>query len=72
MNWHLESHRVHAKYLGRFPISGIVELSRVKYGGCVSHHVVLDNPINVYGAERDRVIIDHQDIEKISDNNGVV
>lgn len=71
MNWNLESHRVHAKYLGRFPIVGIVELSRVKYGGGVSHHVMLDNPIIVYGAERDRVIIDHQDIEKISDNNGV-
>lgn len=66
MNWNLESHRVHAKYMGKFPISGIVALSRVKYGGGVSHHVVLDEPINVYGAERDRVIIDHDQIERVT------
>lgn len=66
--WILEKMKVSGKYMGEFPVTGRVRLSRVKYGGGVCHHVKLDNPIMVYGAERDVVILDHTQIELVSDN----
>jgi hypothetical protein len=68
MNWNLEGLRVHGSYMGEFPVTGRVELSRVQYGGTVSHHVVLDAPVTVYGAQRDRVILEHELVEQVSDN----
>lgn len=65
MNWNLEGLSVSGRYMGSFPVSGRVELSRVKYGGAVSHHIVLESPITVYGAVRERVILDHSDIETV-------
>jgi hypothetical protein len=62
MNWDLQWKRVHGKYLGEFPISGVVESSRVKYGGTVSHTVILDNPIVVFGATRNRVNVNDSEI----------
>jgi hypothetical protein len=44
--------------MGEFAISGLVESSRVAYGGEVKHTVVLDAPITVYGALRERVILE--------------
>lgn len=64
-NWVLEGLRVKGKYLGEFHISGHVELSRVAYGGKVKHTVVLDYPIEVYGAVRDRVILDHEAVQLV-------
>ncbi len=66
MQWNLENLKVSARYLGDFPVSGIVTLSRVKYGGGVSHHIKLDLPLVVYGAIRDSVIVEHTDIESVS------
>lgn len=66
MQWQLEGLHVTGKYLDDYDVSGTVELSRVKYGGDVSHHVALDAPIVVYGAVRDRVIIDHKNIKTVS------
>lgn len=66
--WNLEGMTVAGKYMGDFPVVGKVEMSRVKYGGEVSHHIVLETPIEVYGAMRDRVILEHKYIEKVSDN----
>jgi hypothetical protein len=37
----------------------------VTYGGGISHHVVLDNPINVYGAVRDRVILEAECVKGV-------
>lgn len=68
MEWNLEGSRVSGSYMGEFPVTGRVELSRVKYGGGVAHHVVLDQPVTVYGAVRDRVILEHELIERVSDN----
>ena len=42
-------------------------MSRVAYGGRVKHTVVLDEPLIVYGAERDRVILDMADIISVKD-----
>ena len=67
MNWILEGMQVTGKYIGDYPVSGRVELSRVAYGGEVKHTVVLDNPIEVYGAKRWRVILNHSDIETVKD-----
>lgn len=63
--WNLDGMTVTANYMGEFPITGKVRLSRVKYGGVVSHHIDLDSPIEVYGSIRESVIIDHSDIVKV-------
>lgn len=69
MNWNLQGMRINGLYMGLFPISGMVDLSRVKYGGEVSHHVQLDQPIKVYGAMRDRVILEHKFVNRVLDAN---
>lgn len=66
--WNLEGSMVAGAYMGEFPVVGRVELSRVKYGGEVSHHIVLEEPIEVYGATRDRVILEHKFVEFIWNN----
>ena len=68
MSWNLENLRVKAVYLETFPVQGVVELSRVAYGGRVVHTLVLDNPITVFGALRDRVIVENESIQQVSDN----
>ena len=65
MSWNLENSVVEGFYMGEFPIRGVVELSRVKYGGGVTHHVALEQPIEVYGAMRDRVIVENQYITRV-------
>jgi len=65
MTWNLENLSVEGLYMGDFPIRGKVDLSRVMYGGRVSHHVVLEEPIEVFGAIRDRVIVEHQYITRV-------
>ena len=65
MQWNLEGQRVNGLYMGLFPISGTVDLSRVQYGGEVSHHIQLDEPIKVYGAVRDRIILEHKFVNRI-------
>ena len=51
--------------MDEFPVCGVVELSRVAYGGGVKHTVVLKEPIMVYGVERDRVILNHNEIKRV-------
>jgi hypothetical protein len=62
-NWNLEGLSVTGRYMGEFPVSGRVVLSRVKYGGGIQHTVVLDEPIQIYNAVRDRVLLDHENVE---------
>ncbi len=63
--WILEGLTVTGLYLDDIPVQGVVSLSRVKYGGEVSHHVQLDKPIEVYGALRDTVILDNHQIQTV-------
>lgn len=56
-------------YMDEIPVRGKVELSRVAYGGGVKHTVVLDEPITVYGALRDRVILEMKQILNVRSNN---
>jgi hypothetical protein len=64
-NWDLEGLKVTGMYMGEFPVTGIVVLSRVKYGGGVQHTVVLDEPIQVYSAMRERVLLDHENVVRV-------
>ena len=70
-SWNLEGLYVRGTYLAEFPVYGRVENSRVAYGGSVKHTVVLETPINVYGALRDRVIIDHETVQRVQSNPDV-
>jgi len=63
--WNLEGLKVSGMYMNEFPVTGVVELSRVMYGGRVSHHVILTTPIVVYNEIRDRVILEHQFVESV-------
>lgn len=63
--WNLEGLFVSGKYLGEFDVFGKVDMSRVKYGGGVSHHIQLEDPIEVYGQIHDRVILDHESVESV-------
>jgi hypothetical protein len=63
--WVLEGLTVTGLYLDSIPVTGKITLSRVKYGGTVSHHVQLDKPVEVYGALRDTVILDHKQIQTV-------
>lgn len=66
MSWNLEGLHIEGHYMGEFPCSGKVEYSRVKYGGEVTHCVILDTPIVVYGAVRERITIENKFIERVS------
>ena len=65
MNWNLEGLHIRATYLEEIPVVGRVHHSRVGLGGRVHHHITLDTPINVYGAVRETVIIDHAQVEEV-------
>ena len=58
----LDGMRIIGMYMGDYPVSGTVRLSRVKYGGGMSHHVTLDSPIKVFGAVRESIILDAKEI----------
>ena len=64
-NWNLEGLHVTGLYMGVFPISGRVELSRVKYGGGVQHTVVLDQTVQIYGQVSDRLLLDHENVSAV-------
>jgi hypothetical protein len=70
MLWNLEGMQVSGLYMGKFPVSGKVWLSRVKYGGEISHHINLDKSVEIYGTERDSVILNHSEVLQV--RNGVV
>lgn len=66
--WNLENQYITGKYLGEFPFTGKVRLSRAAYGGGIKHHIDLVEPITVYGAVRDSIIIGHENVETVFDN----
>ncbi len=63
--WDLTGKQVVGKYLDRFEVSGVVKESRVAYGGRVRHSIYLDIPIKVFGAERDSVILNAEEVTEI-------
>lgn len=63
--FYLDGQRVIGMYMGDIAVSGTVRHSRVTYGGRMSHHVNLDNPINVYGAVRESLILDDDEVKGV-------
>jgi hypothetical protein len=63
--WNLEGLTVHGLYMDEFSISGKVRLSRVKFGGGVSHHIDLSEPVEIYGTVRESVILNHENVVKV-------
>ena len=61
----LDGRRVVGMYMGDYSVSGIVRLSRIKYGGGMSHHVTLNSPIEVFGAVRESVILEASEIKGV-------
>ena len=62
MSWILDGKQVVGKYLNEYFFTGIVQESRVKYGGKVSNTIVLDEPIMVFGELRTIVLMDSDEI----------
>ena len=71
MNWNLEGLAVEGGYLdGDQPVRGKVTLSRVCYGGGVSHHIELDEGFQykdttISRKAGDTVIVDHKYITRV-------
>ena len=65
MSWNLEGKKVSGSYLGEIPYTGVVEESRVKYGGKISNTIVLDSPIVVFGEFRTRIIAETDQISQV-------
>lgn len=69
MSWNLEGMHIEAVYLDDYRVSGVVELSRVAYGGRVHHTIQLDQPLDLpwNSVARDRVIVEHATIQRVRD-----
>jgi len=66
MSWDKTGETITSNYLGEFQVVGVVQSSRVKYGGKVQHTVTLGSPITIYGAERSILLLDEDEITVIS------
>lgn len=66
MSWNLEGQRVTGKYLGEILVTGVVTHSRVCLGNRINHYVNLDEPVMVYGSERDSVILEANNIIQVT------
>jgi hypothetical protein len=63
MSWDKQGQQIKALYQGQ-QVQGVVESSRVKYGGAVQHLVLLDKPIQLRWRTEptDRLLIDHKEL----------
>ena len=62
MNWNKEGQQVAGVYLGAYTITGVVQSSRVKYGGRVQHRVLLDTPVEVFGRVAEELLLDDEEL----------
>ena len=62
---YLDGRRIIGMYLGDYAVSGTVRLSRVRFGGGMAHHVTLDNPIECFGAVRDSIMLDENEVKGV-------
>lgn len=67
--WSLDGMWIEAKYMGQYPVSGVVESSRVKYGGGVQHTIVLDKPLEMRWRSEPatRLLVDHETVIRVAD-----
>lgn len=63
MAWDVEGRTVEAVYYGQH-VKGVVEHSRVKYGGCVQHTLKLEQPVKLRWRTElvDRVLVDDSEL----------
>ena len=59
--WERVGQVIQGLYLDQYPYQGIVESSRVKFGGEVQHTVALMDQITVMGAEKDTLLINESE-----------
>jgi hypothetical protein len=71
MQWNLEGKRINGLYMGLWPYSGVVENSRVKYGGDVQHTVLVDEPFKVFGEMRERILVGVAEVNRILDERDI-
>jgi hypothetical protein len=64
-HWDLEGMEVVGMYLKEFPVRGRVYMSRVRYGGGVTHYLKLERPIEVYEVFRDAVTLDESEVMEV-------
>ena len=65
MSWNLEGQRVFGRYLNEYYFTGTVVESRVKYGGKVCNTIDLDEPIEVFGELRTKVLVESDQIGQL-------
>jgi len=62
MSWNKEGQQVAGVYLGAYTVTGVVQSSRVKYGGKVQHRVLLDQTVKVFGRDADELLLDDEEL----------
>lgn len=69
--WAYDGMWIRANYMEEFEVSGVVESSRVKYGGGVQHTVVLDKPLKMRWRTEPatRLLVDHETVLQVADRN---
>lgn len=67
MNWDLEGKRIFGYYMNnsQLPVNGVVQSSRVKYGGAILHYVKLDTPLDFHGVTRNFVNMYANELEVV-------
>jgi len=56
MSWNKTGRTMSGSYMGR-PYTGRVVMSRVKYGGTVSHLIELFSPIRISNEDRKMIVV---------------
>jgi hypothetical protein len=62
MGWNKDGSTIKALYLSEYLVTGVVTESRVRYGGSVSYHIDLVDPLYIFGSVREEVIIDENQV----------
>jgi len=72
MNWNKEGQTVSGVYLGAYTVTGVVQSSRVKYGGKVQHRVLLDQTVKVFGRDADELLLDDEELFTTPERRGMM
>ena len=62
---YLEGCTVVGHYMGHIEVKGVVRLSRVKLGGKMVHHVDLMEPVTVFGAQRQGLVLQDEHVLEV-------
>jgi hypothetical protein len=62
MGWNKDGSTIKALYLSEYLVTGKVTESRVRYGGSISYHIDLVEPLYIFGSVREQVIVDENQV----------